>query len=410
MKKPSEPPKTWDEEREKIIGLGERSMRKTYYPELQRKLDELERFRALLDQSNDCIFLLKIPSLAFIDVNESACRQLGCARQGFLSFSLEDVFPEDAATRVRELVAFGHVEGKDQDTITTSLRTCAGGWLPVEMTIRLVIFNKEMYGVAVARDITERKRAEKVLLENSLILRDMQLARHIQLSLLPAAPPELPGAELTGLCIPAAHVGGDYFDYFRREDGAVNMVIADVSGHSIGAALMMVEARSVLRARVHFVTAPGDILASLNDLLNADLSQSGLFITLFYVRYDPATRIVTYANGGHVPPLLFRPSEGGCRQLDAEGLVLGIREGIVFEEKQLRMGEGDVLLLYTDGITETESSAGELFGVERLCAVVAAHAAGSPQGVIDAVLREVASFRGDTPQADDVAMIAMKVG
>ncbi len=410
MKKRSEPPNAWDEEREKIIGLGERSVRKTYYPELQRRLDELERFRALLDQSNDCIFLLRIPSLAFIDVNESACRQLGCARQVFLSFSLEDVFPDDAAIRVREFVGFGHVEGKDQDTITTSLRKCSGGWLPVEMTIRLVTFNKDMYGVAVARDIRERKRAEKILLENSLIWRDMQLARQIQLSLLPAAPPELPGAQLAGLCIPAAHVGGDYFDYFRREDGAVNMVIADVSGHSIGAALMMVEARSVLRARVHFVTAPGDILASLNDLLYADLNQSGLFITLFYVRYDPSTRIMTYANGGHVQPLLFRPCERNCRKLDAEGLILGIREGVPFEEKQLRMGEGDMLLLYTDGVTETENGAGELFGEERLCAVVRAHAAGPPQGVIDAVLREVAAFRGDAPQEDDVAMIVMKVG
>ncbi len=409
MKKPSEPPKSWDEEREKIIGLGERSVRKTYYPELQRKLDELERFRALLDQSNDCIFLLRIPSLAFIDVNESTFRQLGCSREEFLSFSLEDIFPEEAATRVRELVAFGHAEGKGQDTITTSLRTCTGGWLPVEITMRLVTFNKETYGVAVGRDITERKRAEKILLENSLIRRDMQLARQIQLSLLPAAPPELPGAVLAGLCIPAAHVGGDYFDYFRREDGAVNMVIADVSGHSIGAALMMVEARSVLRARVHFVTAPGEILASLNDLLYADLSQSGLFITLFYVRYDPTTRIMTYANGGHVQPLLFRPSERSCWKLDAEGLILGIRKGVAFEEKQLQMEEGEVLLLYTDGITEAESGAGELFGVERLCTVVAAHASGSPQGVIDAVLREVAAFRGGVPQEDDVAMIAMKV-
>jgi sigma-B regulation protein RsbU (phosphoserine phosphatase) len=369
----------------------------------------LERFRALLDQSNDCIFLLKVPSLAFIDVNESACRLLGCSRQEFLFLPLEHFFPEEAATRVRELVAFGHAEGKDQDTITTQLHKCSGGGLPVEITIRLVTFNKAIYGVAVARDITERKRAEKVLLENSLMLRDMQLARQIQLSLLPAVPPELPGALLAGLCIPATHVGGDYYDYYRRDDGAVDMVIADVSGHSIGAALMMVEARSVLRARVHSFAGVGDILASLNDLLYEDLTQAELFITLFYVRYDPSTRILAYANAGHVLPLLFRPSVGGCRELDAEGLVLGIREGVAFEEKQLRMAAGDVVILYTDGITETENSAGELFGIDRLCAVVGAHVSGPPQAVIDAVLREVAAFRGGAPQEDDVAMIVMAV-
>lgn len=410
MKKPSDPSGSWDAEREKIIGLGERSLRKTYYPELQQKLDELERFRSLLDQSNDCIFLLKIPSLSLVDVNESACRQLGCTRQELLSTHLERIVPKAALIRIRELVAFGHAEGRDQDTITTELYKCSGEGLPVEITIRVVRFHGELYGVAVARDITERKQAEKALLENSRLLREMELARQIQLSLLPAAPPELPGVRLSGCCIPATHVGGDYYDYYRREDCVVDMVVADVSGHSFGAALMMAEARSVLRAQVYPSTGTGDILAAINDILYEDLSQAELFITMFYVKYDAATHILSYSNAGHVSPLLFRRSSGEvCRELDADGLILGIRKGLAFEEKQLRMEAGDVLILYTDGITEAESGSGEQFGIARLCSLIGAHNAESPQTIIDAVLREVSVFTGGAPSMDDMTMIVMKV-
>ncbi|WP_298437910.1 SpoIIE family protein phosphatase [Geobacter sp.] len=410
MKKPSDPTESWDAEREKIIGLGERSLRKTYYPELQQKLDELERFRSLLDQSNDCIFLLGIPSLAFVDVNESACRQLGCTRQELLDGALGKIVPAEALERIRELVAVGPGEGRDRDTIVTDLYRCSGEGFPVEITIRLVRFQGDLYGVAVARDITERKRAEEALLENSRLLREMELARQIQLSLLPGAPPELAGVQISGCCLPATHVGGDYFDYYRREDGVVDMVVADVSGHSFGAALMMAEARSVLRAQVHAFTGTGDILTSLNDVLHEDLSQAELFITMFYVKYDAATRILNYSNAGHVTPLISRRSaRESCCELDADGLILGISKGLSFEEKQLRLEEGDVLILYTDGITEAESGTGEQFGLARLCSIMGAHNSESPGKIIDAVLREVSAFTGGAPQKDDMTMIVMKV-
>ncbi|MBC7962726.1 MAG: SpoIIE family protein phosphatase [Steroidobacteraceae bacterium] len=392
----------------KLAGFGEDSLRKTYYPELQHKLDELERFKALLDQSNDCIFLIHFPDRALIDVNESTCRQLGCSRREILSSPLDKFVPEETLTRICELATVGQEHGSDQDTIITRLNKCFGGWIPVEITIRLVTFNKELYGVAVARDITERLRAEKVLLENSRMLRDMELARQIQLSLLPAAPPVLSGVELAGCCVPATHVGGDYYDYYLREDGQVDLVIADVSGHSIGAALMMVEFRSLLRSRVHSFSSTGDMLAFLNDLLYEDLDQSGLFITLFFIKYDPLTRTLAYSNAGHVLPLLFTLG-GGPREFDAEGLILGVRKGEVFEEKQIRMQPGDMLFLHTDGILESENSSGEQFGIDRLCAIVQARHSEAPQAIIDAVLREVSIFRGTAPQEDDVTMLVMKV-
>ena len=409
MKNHSDSPDPMDVLHKKLTGFGEDSLRKTYYPELQQKLDELERFKALLDQSNDCIFLIQVPSFNLADLNESACRQLGCSRQELLQTPFYKFVPEAALARINELVSVGYEQGWDQDTIITSLEKCGGGTIPVEITIRLVTFNGEMYGVAVARDITERKRAETALLENSRMLRDMELARQIQLSLLPSTPPALSGVVLAGCCVPATHVGGDYYDYYLRNDGLFDMVIADVSGHSIGAALMMVEFRSLLRSRVHSFYSTGDMLVFLNDLLYEDLNQSGLFITLFFIKYDPLTRTLSYSNAGHVLPLLVPMDGGHCRELDAEGLILGVRKGVEFEEKRIQMLAGDVLVLHTDGIIESENSSGEQFGVDRLRAIVQASRFEPPQAIIDSVLQEVSIFRGATPQEDDVAIIVMKV-
>ncbi len=408
MTKPSDD-EDWDARREKIIGLGERSLRKTYYPELQQKLDELERFRSLLDESNDCIVLFRVPSFAIVDVNESACRQLDCPREKFLSMNLNDVLPEEDVLRIRRLSTAGIAEGRDKDTIMTRLYRCSGGDFPAEITIRIVSLHRTSYGVAVARDITERLRAEKVMLENSRMLRDMELARQIQLSLLPDAPPQVPGVQLAGTCLPATHVGGDYYDYYLRETGMLDLVVADVSGHSIGAALMTAEARSMLRARLGASTGTGEVLAYLNDILYDDLNRSGLFITLFYVSYDPVRRLLSYANAGHVSPLLLRPSEISCRKLDAEGLILGVRKKESYEEKELQMEPGDLLVLYTDGITEAQNSAGELFGFGRLCSTVSAISSRPAEEVIGGILHEVAAFAGTTALEDDVTMIVMKV-
>jgi PAS domain S-box-containing protein len=417
MKKPSETQDnrierrqdSWADRREEIMGLGEHSLRKTYYPELQLRLDELERFRSLLDQSNDCIFLLKIPSLIFVDVNESACRQLGCRREDLLALPLVNFVPEDVIARIGELSATGIAEGKDRDTITTELQKCSGGEMPVEIAIRLVTFNKVQYGVAVARDITERKRAEQALMENFRMLRDMELARQIQLSLLPTTPPELPGILLAGCCVPATHVGGDYYDFFKNDYGEVNLVVADVSGHSFGAALMTAEARSVLRTQIHRYNGTGEVLASLNRNLHDDLDHAGLFITLIYVKYDALNRILYYSNAGHVPPLLYRASEATCRKLEAEGLIIGVRKGEIYEAKQLQLQAGDVLLLYTDGITEAMNAAGEEFGVDRLSRSFAARHTEAPQSIILGIIKEVAEFTGTSVMEDDVTMIVMKV-
>jgi sigma-B regulation protein RsbU (phosphoserine phosphatase) len=255
----------------------------------------------------------------------------------------------------------------------------------------------------------EREQKEKALLENARVARDLEIAKQIQLSLLPAAPPEFGRAKFAARCESAAQVGGDYFDFFRRGEDTVDFVIADVSGHNVGSALIMVEARSFLRAKVHSTGSAGKMLATLNELLYEDLSKAELFISMFYVKYNVGTQQLTYANAGHNHPFLYRPRDGHCRELDADGLILGVRRDVSFEEKTNQLQKGDLLLLYTDGITEARNPEGDFFGSERLCAILGKTQNESPEQIMEIILRKVRDFCGAQVIEDDISMIVMKV-
>ncbi|WP_136525110.1 SpoIIE family protein phosphatase [Geomonas ferrireducens] len=253
----------------------------------------------------------------------------------------------------------------------------------------------------------ERRQKEAALLENARVTRDLELAKQIQLSLLPESPPSLPGLRIASRCVPAAHVGGDYYDFFHRSTGVMDVVMADVSGHSVGAALIMVETRSVLRAQMQESRSPKDLLKLLNELLYEDLTGAELFITMFCARYDGAQRALTFANAGHTRPILFRG--GTWQELDAEGLILGVEKNVVFEERHTPLEPGDLLFIYTDGIIEAENDAGDFFGVDRLCRLLSGLLDAEPEVVIERVLTEVGNHAWPQPLQDDISMVVMKV-
>jgi sigma-B regulation protein RsbU (phosphoserine phosphatase) len=259
--------------------------------------------------------------------------------------------------------------------------------------------------IGLQTDVTERRRAEESRHE-------LEIAKHIQLSLLPRTPVDLSTLELAGVCVPASHVGGDYFDFFVMEN-AVDIVIADVSGHSVGAALIMVEVRSTLRAETRKVVetpiGPATLLHDLNALMFDDLNRAELFITMFYIKYCPDTRALKYANAGHNWALLLRRDEASCAPLDAEGLVLGVRRDVAFEERSVSLAKGDKLLLYTDGVTETQNVGGTFFGADRLGELFADYRELSPETTVEKLLADVRAFRGDASLHDDISMVVVRV-
>lgn len=257
--------------------------------------------------------------------------------------------------------------------------------------------------ISVQTDVTEKRRAE----QNR---RDLEIAKQIQLSLLPRAALQATNIEVIGACVPAAHVGGDYFDYFEN-GGAIYLVIADVSGHNVGAALIMTEVRSMVRARCRQAASaqPNDILQDLNDLLHEDLTRSELFITMFCCRFEPKTRKLRFANGGHNPALLLRVAQSDCTPLDADGIVLGARWGVDFEGKAILLSPGDKLLFYTDGITEAQDASGQFFGIERLCRIFKANRRLEPEAIMEALLEDVRVFSGRAELDDDVAIVVVKI-
>ena len=239
--------------------------------------------------------------------------------------------------------------------------------------------------------------------------RELEIAKEIQLGLLPTEPPHVPGVTLAGTCVTAYHVGGDYYDFLLDEDKALDVVIADVSGHNVAAALIMAEVRTFIQAQARESNEARQIASALNRFFYANLVQAEMFITFFYVKYFPESRRITYINGGHNPPLLWRTGQGEFQHLDADGLILGILPEVSYEEKTDWVQPGDVLLLYTDGITEARNAQGEFFGEQRLRSVIRDTHRASAEGIIHRLLDALYDFTGSHSVQDDITLVVMKV-
>lgn len=239
--------------------------------------------------------------------------------------------------------------------------------------------------------------------------REMEIARTIQLGLLPAGIPEIPGISLAGTCVPARDVGGDYYDFLSRDGEFLDLVIADVAGHGVGAAFIMTETRAVIRSRAQQLAGAGETLRELNELLFADLDRAELFITMTYLRYEASSGRLTFANAGHPPPILWRAGAQDCERLDAEGLILGVKLAVAYEEWRVQLQPGDVLLLFTDGVTEAENREGIPFGEERLCTLLQKFHTLPPDQLIEQILQKVRLFTGNRTFSDDVSLVAMQV-
>lgn len=348
------------------------------------------------------------PERPIIYANAALCTMIGVPKEQLLRCSQTVLLGPDGDAATWSVISDALAEGTPV-SLTARLRRRNGDpfWSDLQVSPVRNGDGRVTHFIWIIADVTERQRAAETRHE-------LEMARHIQTSLLPKSRLQTERLEASGICIPAGAIGGDFYDYFSTKDG-VSLAIADVSGHSVGAALMMSETRSALRAEIRTARAdsrlfgPADMLGLLNELLFEDLNGADLFITMFFIDFDPITRRLRYANAGHCPALVAKRGHDECISLDAEGLILGVRPDVRFEERSLLLKPEDVVLLYTDGVIETSDRNGEFYGVERLGIQLLRHRHRPAAELMQAVLDDLREFCGHDGQADDTSLLVLRV-
>ncbi|MFM7463907.1 MAG: PP2C family protein-serine/threonine phosphatase [Cyanobium sp.] len=251
--------------------------------------------------------------------------------------------------------------------------------------------------------------------------RQLSIGAEIQAQLLPDHCPVIEGVELAARCRPAFEVGGDYYDFIptrpnglarKRERDRWALVMGDVMGKGVPAGLLMTLLRGMLRAEVLSGLPPDRILHDLNHLAQEDLAHSHRFVTLFYSDYDPRSRRLRYANAAHNPPLLWRRQQARVERLDAPGLLIGLQSEADYECRQVRLEPGDVVLYYTDGVTEATGFSGERFDEDRLMKAFqgACGSSAGAQSILDQLFARLDRFLGaDRQPEDDASLVVLKV-
>lgn len=248
-----------------------------------------------------------------------------------------------------------------------------------------------------------RTHAEKERLQ-----KELEIARNIQQSFLPQSIPQLEGFELAATNVPAMEVGGDFYDFIPLAEGRWGLVIADVSGKGISAALFMALSRTLIRATAEENPTASKATNHANRLIFQD-ARSGMFVTLFYAILDLKEMSLRYVNAGHIPPLLLREDLSDTVLLKTKGVALGVSEDVDLEEAKIQLTKGDLVIFYTDGITEAINERKEQFGKDRLIEVIRRNYTLPAQDIIKKVQDEVMTFTGEQPQFDDITLMVLKV-
>lgn len=239
---------------------------------------------------------------------------------------------------------------------------------------------------------------------------ELELSQAVQKALLPQRAPRIPGLEVAVFSQPSHIIGGDFFDFFHYEDGAFGLAIADVAGHGVSASLIMDSLQTALRTLAPFHTQPADLVNHLNRFFIHNIHFTS-FVTLFVGRLDSKTHTLHYSNAGHNPPLLHRPHENGnlCAQwLRPTGPAIGLVEQALHTTRTTEISRGDLLVLYTDGVTETMNREQELFGEERLEALVHQQASQPAHEMVQSLRQALTMFSEDQPLADDTTIVVSR--
>ncbi len=250
-----------------------------------------------------------------------------------------------------------------------------------------------------ARLYNERMAARKLDLE-------LSIARRIQMTFLPSQDPQIDGFDISGINIPSAAVGGDYYDFIPIVDNQLGVAIGDVSGKGVPASLIMASFRASLKAEIRNNFAIRAILFKVNNLLFESMERDN-YVTAIYCVLDSKNRVLTFSNAGHNPPILRR-ANGAVEYLKEGGLALGTFHDSAYEERPIYLNAGDILLYYTDGVTESKNCDDQEFGVDRLITALEESKALSAKEIIKYVIDSTRKFSNCQTEIDDLTMVVIK--
>ena len=313
---------------------------------------------------------------------------------------LEQVSSVDPNVRCVIVSAYG-----DMKNIRTAMNRGAFDFVtkPIDFKDLKVTIERTLYHLSMLREALE-SRDKLVALKNEL-----NLARNMQQSILPA---QFPGGEdfqVFASMEPARDVGGDFYDVLKLVNDRVGIAVADVSGKGVPAALFMMSSRTLLKGAAIGRPHPNDVLREVNRLLYEN-NDAAMFVTVFFAVFDPATGELVYANGGHNPPLIVH-ADGSSTELAVDpGIALGMVPDFPFEQNRMVLQPGDSLMLYTDGVTEAENADREQFGMQRLRDVLAGAPPKYARDANSAVFGAVRDFAGNAPQFDDITCLTLHRG
>ena len=358
-----------------------------------------EKYRRIVETAGEG-FLLMDENLVITDVNDSYCRMVGYSREELIGKTVFDLATEEykqfLQLKKEELLS------KDYRKFEGALVSKDGRQVPILVhgnTLRddqgVVIGN-----MAFVTDMTEHKKS-------------LELAAEVQKSLLPQKNIRIEGLDIAGRSVSCEEIGGDYFDYLYGEEYSrrpFDVVVGDITGHGVDAALLMTSARAFLRMRSSQPGSISQIVNEMNRHLTRDVLDTGRFMTLLYMTIDSDNGNLRWVRAGHDPAIVYDPVRDKFEELKGSGLALGLNEKFAYEENvKTELASGQIIAIGTDGIWEAFNRDGEMYGKERFHSIIRKSASAEAKDILNAIYRDVDSFRSGLKPEDDITLVVIKI-
>ena len=382
----------------KIIQEVEEARAEIARKEAQLRKSE-EKYRRIVTTAGEG-FLLMDEEMTITDANEAFCRMVNYPRGELIGKT-----PFDLGSEAFRPFARTNQEGtasKEYRKIEGLMKAKNGAHIPILIHgSKLRDDSGAIIGnMAFVADLTEQKKA-------------LALAAEVQKSLLPQYGVDLPGLDVAGRNVSCDEIGGDYFDFLDQKDypnAPLSIVVGDIAGHGVDAALLMTTARAFLRMRASQSGNISDIITEMNRHLTSDILETGRFMTLFYLAIDPGNRQLQWVRAGHDPAIIYDPKRNTFEELTGEGIALGVSEDVRYEQNvKAGVADGQIIALGTDGIWEAINRDGQMFGKQRFRDVIRHHASENATNILSAVYDELDDYTRGLKSADDITLVVAKV-